>query len=121
MSSTGAVIGAYRNSCSDPLALSDGSQNVLPNFYLEQNYPNPFNPATKIRFSIPEKSNTKLIVYNISGQVVKKLMNSILAPGTYNVSWNGRDEVGAMVSSGVYIYTLFSGSSVQSKKMFLVK
>ena len=121
VSSTGAVIGAYRNSCSDPLALSDGSQNVLPNFYLEQNYPNPFNPATKIRFSIPEKSNTKLIVYNISGQVVKKLMNSILAPGTYNVSWNGRDEVGAMVSSGVYIYTLFSGSSVQSKKMFLVK
>ena len=120
VSSTGSVIGAYESSCNDPLALNDDN-NILLNFYLEQNYPNPFNPSTTIRFSVSEKRNTKLIVYNISGKVIKTLVNSVLAPGTYNVKWNGNDESGRVTPSGIYIYNLVSGSLVQSKKMFLVK
>ena len=121
MSSNGGVIGAYENSCNDPLALDDTNANILHSFNLEQNYPNPFNPSTAIKFSISEKRNTKLIVYNISGQEIKKLVNGKLAPGSYHVKWDGTNQSGLMVPSGIYIYSLFSGSLFQSKKMFLVK
>ena len=120
-SNTGSVIGAYENTCNQPLALDDNNKNILLNFHLEQNFPNPFNPSTTIRFIVPEKKKTKLIVYNISGQVVRVLMNDVVEPGFYNFIWNGKDEKSRMVQSGMYIYTLISGSLVQSKKMFLVK
>lgn len=121
VSSLGGIIGAYESSCTDPLVLDDNNNSILANFALEQNYPNPFNQSTTIRFSISEKGNTKLIVYDISGKVIKKLLNDFLVPGSYGVQWGGDDEWGRMVSSGIYMYTLSSGSLFQTKKMFLVK
>ena len=83
------------------------NKNILPDkFVLSQNYPNPFNPSTTIKFSIPINSNIKLIVYNLLGQVVKVLANEDISAGNYSVMWNGTDNYGLQVSSGIYFYEL---------------
>jgi len=93
------------------------NQNIPHNFSLHQNYPNPFNPVTKISFDIPENSsNVKLAVFNTLGQQVSILVNETLTAGSYEVSLNAGN-----LSSGVYYYRLESGSSVEMKKMILLK
>ena len=89
---------------------------------LYSNYPNPFNPTTTISFSIPQESNVDLIVYNIKGQKVKTLVNSDLDRGNHSVIWNGVDESGKSVSSGVYFYKLsVNGKSKSVKNCLLLK
>ena len=89
---------------------------------LNQNYPNPFNPITTISFSIPDECNVDLIIYNIKGQKVKALVNNNLLEGNYSVVWNGFDESGKSVSSGVYFYKLSVNDKSQSvKKCLLLK
>ena len=83
------------------------NKNILPDkFVLSQNYPNPFNPSTTIKFSIPFNSNIKLTVYNLLGQVIKVLANEDVSAGNYSVIWNGTDNNGLQVSSGIYFYEL---------------
>ncbi len=89
---------------------------------LYQNYPNPFNPATTISFSIPEESKVNLIVYNIKGQKVKELAASKFDKGNHSVIWNGIDESGKSVSSGIYFYKLsVNGKTEEVKKCLLLK
>ena len=89
----------------------------IPNtFSLSQNYPNPFNPVTKISFSIPNNSYTKLTVYDISGKQVAELINSELDAGSYNIDFDA-----SHLSSGTYFYRMESGSFAEVKKMVLVK
>jgi hypothetical protein len=94
---------------------------------LAQNYPNPFNSITTIGFALPEVSstsfaaNTKLVVYDILGREVIRLLNQPLSPGTYTVIWNGRNSYGVPVASGVYLYNLIYGHSNKTHKMVLVK
>ncbi|MBK9331911.1 MAG: T9SS type A sorting domain-containing protein [Ignavibacteria bacterium] len=92
--------------------------NIIPTEYsLSQNYPNPFNPSTKINFSLPEDGKIKLIVYDILGREVKRLINSeFRSAGRYTVEFNG-----AGLSSGVYFYKLEAGEFVQTKRMVLIK
>ncbi len=98
------------------------NQNIIPVKYdVSQNYPNPFNPSTIIRYSIPLTSLVTLKIYNILGQEVKTLVNSERTPGIYNVQWNGDDNFGRKVSSGIYIYRVIAGNFVQVKKMILLK
>ncbi|MBU0983975.1 MAG: T9SS type A sorting domain-containing protein [candidate division Zixibacteria bacterium] len=95
---------------------------VLPTrFALEQNYPNPFNPETRIEFSLPEASAVTLAVYNVLGQQVRTLASGDLPAGTHSVVWNGTDDYGRSVASGVYLYRLETGASVVTKKMMLLK
>lgn len=97
-------------------------QKVAPNdFRLSQNYPNPFNPETHISFAIPEMNETKLVIYNTQGQVVRTLVNSNLAAGSHSATWNGLDENGQSVASGLYIYQLTSGNLTITKRMVLMK
>lgn len=86
------------------------------NFDLSQNYPNPFNPTTTIRFSVPQKSNVKLEVYSITGQLVAVLFNGEKNTGRYEISFDA-----SKLASGTYIYKLTNGSSVLAKKMMLIK
>ncbi len=88
---------------------------------LAQNYPNPFNPTTTIRFGLPEEGKVKLVVYNVLGQKVKELLNESRGAGYHTVMWNGRNETGEQVSSGLYIYRIETAKGVQAKKMLLVK
>jgi Secretion system C-terminal sorting domain len=91
--------------------------NITPAKYsLEQNYPNPFNPSTIIRFSIPEANRVSLKVYNLLGQNVATLINENLNAGSHEVSFNAEN-----LSSGVYFYTLQSGTFTLTKKMILMK
>jgi hypothetical protein len=95
---------------------------VLPtDFQLGQNFPNPFNPSTTITFAIPRGNWVRLSVHNCLGQFVTDLTNRYLGPGSYRVAWDGRDESGNAVASGIYFYKLQSGSQVETKKMMLLK
>jgi hypothetical protein len=90
-------------------------------FRLYQNYPNPFNPATKILFNLPKISNVKLIIYNILGQEVIRLVDEKLKPGKHTYQWNGTDRYGNKVSTGVYFYRLETEFKTEVKKMVLLK
>ena len=88
---------------------------------LSQNYPNPFNPQTTIAFSLATKGHVSVRVYNVSGQLVRTLANETRDSGAHTVTWDGRDQAGSPVSSGVYFYKLEAGSFAQTKKMVLLK
>lgn len=88
----------------------------ITSFGLEQNYPNPFNPWTNIRFTIYEKGNVTVKIYNSLGQEIIELVNSILEPGYYEYPFIASD-----LSSGVYLYRIQSGNFIETKKMILMK
>lgn len=90
-------------------------------FELGQNYPNPFNPSTTIRYSIPKAAKVELKIYNILGQVVKTLIDEEQGAGIYQVVWNGTDEAGRNVSTGIYLYQIRAGDFVKKMKMTLIK
>ena len=96
---------------------------VIPTTYeLNQNFPNPFNPATTIRYGLPQDERVTLKIYNLLGEEVVTLMNDELQPAGYHVAiWDGRNKLGEMVGSGVYIYRFRAGSFTAIKKMALVK
>jgi len=84
-------------------------------------YPNPFNPTTTISFSIKEKAPVELIIYNILGQKVRTLVNQPLEPGEHSIVWNGTDNKGRSVASGIYFYRMKAGNYSETKKMVLKK
>jgi hypothetical protein len=95
---------------------------VLPkDFTLHQNYPNPFNPTTDISFTLNKESEVTLTIFNMLGQQVKELTSGLKPAGNYTLQWNGSDNMGARVSSGIYLYTLNDGSRSHTKKMVLMK
>ena len=85
------------------------------------NYPNPFNPSTTIKYTVPLSGFTDLIIYNVLGQQVRKLISETIPAGTYTVVWNGNDDNGVPVSSGVYFSRLKSGELISIQKMMLFK
>jgi len=85
------------------------------------NYPNPFNPSTTIHYDLAQSAPTLIEIYNAKGQLVKTLLNQTQAMGSHRISWNGLDEQGNSVSSGVYYFKLRSGKFSSSKKMVLMK
>lgn len=95
---------------------------ILPPAYvLHQNYPNPFNPQTHISYRLPEAGSVSLIVFNVTGQVVRRLVDEHQDPGDYTVTWDGTDEMRRPVTSGVYFYQLTAGKFRQMRKMLLLK
>ncbi len=90
---------------------------------LMQNYPNPFNPTTLITFFVPEGAaqNVSLVIYDVTGARVRTLVNGVLKPGRYEELWNGRNDQGSPVGSGVYFYQLRQKDFVDTKKMVLLK
>jgi hypothetical protein len=93
-------------------------------FGLSQNYPNPFNPVAVIEFTIGSDhpgSHITLKIYNIAGQLVKTLVDEEKTPGTYSVTWDGKNNSNEEVASGVYFYELKSNNLRESKRMVLIK
>jgi len=89
---------------------------------LAQNYPNPFNPTTTIAFTVKDQAQVSLKIYNVAGQLVKTLVNDVRTPGiTHVVSWDGRNNAGQSVSSGVYFYKLVTKDFTKTRKMVLLK
>jgi hypothetical protein len=95
---------------------------ILPyKFELSQNYPNPFNPATTIEYSVPSRTDITIEIFNVLGQKVRTLVNETKSAGSYRIEWNGSDDAGKPVSTGVYLYRFSAGEVVQTKKMLLLK
>lgn len=94
---------------------------AIPAAALYPNFPNPFNPETTISFSLGKTSTVKLKIYNLKGQLVRNLANSDFVKGTHSLVWNGKDDKGNQVGSGVYLYRLESGDYTRSMKMVLMK
>ncbi len=102
-----------------PVATSD---NLPGEFSLSQNYPNPFNPATTIKFSIPERSEVNMKIFNTLGQEVRTLVQGRFDVGTHEVVWDGRDDSGNQVSSGIYLYRIsVDNKFTDVKKLILLK
>jgi immune inhibitor A len=94
----------------------------LPEFAeLSQNFPNPFNPITTINFSLRQRAKVSLKIYNIKGELVKNLLDEEKRAGDYSIVWDGSDNGGIKVASGVYFYRLVAGESYLTKKMVLLK
>jgi 5'-nucleotidase/UDP-sugar diphosphatase len=103
------------------LAEAEIEQTQPHGFQLFQNYPNPFNPETQISYSLSEGTDVRLTIYNMLGQEVKVLVDGYQGAGTNTVVWDGRNQKGERVSSGIYFYKLCVGENVQTKKMSLMK
>jgi len=98
------------------ISVKDDLSSTPDVFNLHQNYPNPFNPVTTIEYSLPKSSEVSLIIYNIVGQEVARLIDGVQQAGNHNIKWDASN-----VSSGVYIYRFRAGDFVQTRKMVLLK
>jgi hypothetical protein len=94
---------------------------VRHRFRLRQNVPNPFNPQTRISFELPSRVSVTLTVFDVDGRLVKTLVNGTKGPGTFTATWQGKNDNGEPVASGVYFYRLQAGRYVQTKKMVFLK
>jgi len=104
------------------VSLSGVGVGNLPTVYsLDQNYPNPFNPTTTISFALPKAGKVQLSVFNLLGQEVKTLVSGDLAAGNQSVVWDGTNEHGQSVASGIYFYRIAAGDFSQTKKMMMLK
>lgn len=90
-------------------------------FTLQQNYPNPFNPQTTISYELPEPSRVSVVIYNMTGQVIRTLIDQEMGAGFHSTVWNGKDNLGKEVASGAYFYQMKTGSFTEVKKLTLLR
>jgi hypothetical protein len=103
-------------------SVKDGDKNDIPKTYeLANNYPNPFNPTTMIRFGVPGATDVSIIIYNLLGQKVRTLANGPFTAGFHEITWDGHNDLGTVVQSGVYFYRMQTGATALVKKMLFVK
>jgi hypothetical protein len=88
---------------------------------LHQNYPNPFNPVTTITYDLRAPVQVELTVYSVRGERIRRLVGRAQGAGRYTVSWQGVNDAGQPVASGVYFYKLVAGDYVNTRKMILIK
>jgi flagellar hook assembly protein FlgD len=106
---------AAENSAAKSLATTPAT------FALGNNYPNPFNAQTTINYQLPELSWARLTIYDLLGRQVRTLAEGVQAAGYHQVQWDGLDEGGVPMASGVYVYRLEAGSFRATQRMLLVK
>jgi len=90
-------------------------------FALHQNHPNPFNPITTIRYDLPEDGPVSIIIYDLMGREIKTLVKQVSAPGRYSVNWNGRNQFGKQIASGMYFYRMETPKFQSVKKLIFLK
>jgi hypothetical protein len=103
-----------------PNDVGDGPLSIRVN-RLYQNEPNPFNPDTRIRFSLAEASRAVIVIYDLAGRVVKTVFDASVDPGPHSVVWDGTDDAGRRVGSGVYWMQMKAGTYSSNKKMVILK
>jgi len=101
----------------------ENPQNIPAVIDIRENFPNPFNPSTTLQYAIPEGTSfhVKLNVYDVRGALVRTLVNQIINPGIHSVLWDGTDQTGNKVSSGVYLYRIQAGRFSKTNKMLLIR
>ena len=109
---------------SNMIASGNAVHEIMPvptEFALHNNYPNPFNPITTINYDLPQDGSVRLIIYDVMGREVTRLVNGFTPAGYHSVRWDARNKMGENVSAGVYFYHLQSGAFVKTQKMVLLK
>jgi len=101
--------------------VSDGIPLQPVSFALFQNYPNPFNPNTTIKYQLAERVKVRLEIYNILGQKIKTLVQTVQNTGLHQVVWDGKNDNGKQVSSSVFIYRIKADSFNKTRKMILIR
>jgi hypothetical protein len=113
-------IGAHPVTACDPTDVPD-----VPEFRVETVLlhcaPNPFNPVTSIRFDLAEQSHVSLRIYDVAGRLVRTLIDRVMPRARHQLIWNGDDNYGNRVASGVYFLRLSAGDVVQTQKMVIIK
>ena len=94
---------------------------IPSDFSLQQNFPNPFNPSTEIRFDLPEEGQVELSVFNMQGQKVRTLESGKMKPGYHAIIWNGTNDNGSRVSTGMYFYSIKTNKFQAVRKMLFLK
>jgi hypothetical protein len=103
-------------------SIYENGQPLIPQvYYLNQNFPNPFNMSTRIQFGVPAQTKVKIVLYNVLGQKVRTYDLGERVPGRYDITWDGMNERGKAVSSGIYFYRFESDKFTQTKKLVLIK
>ena len=114
--------GAFTVDASTPTSVESMLGAVPEEFVLHEAYPNPFNPSTNIQFDLPKTVPVTLEIYNILGVRIRTLVRrEVMNAGRYTAAWDGRDEGGRSVSTGVYVYRISAGDFHASKKMAILK
>lgn len=90
-------------------------------FVLHANHPNPFNPSTRIRFTLESESRVSLVIYDVSGRPVRALVSGTRPSGNHVAEWDGRDNAGRNVASGVYLYRIIAGNAAITRKAVLLR
>jgi hypothetical protein len=116
-----AVIGVKSDVKIGKAALASAELNAPVTFEMAQNYPNPFNPTTTIGFSLPSDAKVRLDVYSTTGRLVRNLVNESYGAGYHSVKWDGRNNGGSNVASGMYIYKIQAGKYTKTMKMHLLR
>ena len=106
----------------DVTMMTEQSNAIIPDkFALYQNYPNPFNPNTTIQFDLPQSGKVSIKIFNIRGELVRTLIQSQVNAGSHTVNWDGRDDNGKNIASGLYIYQLTVNGFNATKKLLMIK
>ena len=106
----------------DPVKFATKAETTIPReFSLSQNYPNPFNPTTNISYALPTNARVKLVIYNVLGQKVKTLVDEEQTAGYKQVIWDGMNDQGEEVGSGIYFYKITAGDFTKTAKMSMLK
>ena len=107
---------------STPTAVTQERRPLPEQAALEQNFPNPFNATTTVRYQIEAPGDVELRIYNTIGQVIRRILRTHQAAGTYTIRWHGRDDSGRQLGSGVYLYRLLAGEKpTQTRKLVLLR
>lgn len=101
--------------------IETNSVTQLSNELISSNYPNPFNPTTTISYDLPSDENVVISIFNLKGQKVKQLQNEVITAGHHKIVWDGRNDSGNKISSGIYFYKIKAGNYTSTKKMVLMK
>jgi polyhydroxybutyrate depolymerase len=101
--------------------IAETETNLPIEYALKQNYPNPFNPETTIRFQLPQSTDVAINIYNIYGQLVRRLVNDKMQAGFHEIAWDSQDDAGRNMPSGVYLYRIHAGGFMEVKKLMLLR
>jgi len=115
------MVGRVISHCKILEKLGQGGSVSLQKPEVSQNWANPLNPSTSISFNLPKTSKVTLKIYNLLGQEVRTLDDHVMEAGTHNISWDGKDNSGESVCSGVYFYRINAGGLNIIKKMIFIR
>ena len=118
-SNMGSILIYLQMAILEPLGIGDGT--IPMKFAVSANYPNPFNPSTRFTISIPDRSNVSTSVFDLKGRRIATLLNSELDTGVYDLTWQGKNDIGSPVSAGIYILRVDAGKYHHNQKMIYIK